>query len=144
MKKDLEKEAIALISKDNAFSLVYVEEEVLFFSTKRGIVPLFDLVGDKTPASLSFLADRCIGKAAAFLVIQLEIKKVYASIISEPALVLLLNNGVQVSYGLLVPEIRSHSGDSMCPFEKAVVSCLDPQEAHLAIGETLKGLRLAS
>lgn len=63
------------------------------------------------------IADKVIGKGAAALMILGGIKEIYADVISQPALSLLHDNGIKVSYDKAVDHIINRLGTGWCPVE---------------------------
>ena len=81
--------------------------------TQRGVADLYDLFRqDPSFMKGACIADKVIGKAAAGLMVLGGIRQVYADVISQPALALLHNANIEVSYVRLVPfiENRDKSG----------------------------------
>ena len=81
--------------------------------TQRGVADLYDLFRqDPSFMKGAGIADKVIGKAAAGLMVLGGIRQVYADVISQPALALLHNANIEVSYVRLVPfiENRDKSG----------------------------------
>ena len=65
------------------------------------------------------IADKVIGKAAAALIVLGGIGTVYADVISTPALTLLRNAGINVSFRTEVPFIENRDKNGWCPLESA-------------------------
>ncbi len=123
---------------------VFCREETVLTDNRRGVRPLLDLLESKTDLTDFAAADKVVGKAAAFLYCLLGIRTIYAGVISEPALAVLKERGIAVSFGSLVPSIRNRTQDGPCPMERAVWNLNDPQEGLAAIYETLERLRQQS
>ena len=86
-------------------------------------------------------ADRVIGRATAFLFVLAGVVSVFGEVMSEGALAVLRDYGIEASYGELVPHIINREGTGICPMEKAVMGINDPQSAHAAVEQTLARLR---
>lgn len=71
------------------------------------------------------IADKVVGKGAAALMIHGGVSEVYAEVISEPALRLLLTHGVKCRYGQLTDRILNRRADGLCPVE---TRCIDREE----------------
>lgn len=100
------------------FALVAYRREELFFSSKqRGIAPLVALCEKNIDMDELCAADKVIGKAAALLCVQCNVKTLYAKVISEAALSVLEKNNIDVSYETKVPYIKNREGDGKCPME---------------------------
>ena len=123
-----------------AFTCVLVKKEEVISFSERGVKPLLSLIDGKRDMADFSAADKVVGKAAAFLYLILGVKTVYAGVISEHAYTLLRENGVDVSFGALVPMIRNRADTGFCPMESATLSCQSPKEALEKIKETLERL----
>lgn len=125
---------------DGDFTCVMCKGETLIESKQRGVAPLLSLLTDKLEEGFC-AADKVVGKAAAFLYALLRVKEVYALVISEPAVQTLKRFGIAVEYEALVPAIRNRTNTGFCPMESAVLAIEDPQEALVAIRQTLERLK---
>ncbi len=112
----------------------------LLFSHKRGVAPLLQWLEEGRSLEGYSIADKVIGKGAAFLYLLLGAKKLYAQVISIPALELLRDHGVEITYDQCVPAIRNRDNTGFCPIETAVLDCADPKQALTLIKEKLKAL----
>ena len=74
------------------------------------------------------------------LYVRLGVSEVYADVISTPALSVLKDAGINVSFALETEAIRNRRGDGFCPMESAVMNISDTDDAITAIYETLKRL----
>jgi len=139
MEKDMEK-AISLLTGEVTCALC--REDVVLTATARGVRPLL-LWLDSGVCTRGFsAADRVVGRGAAFLYRLLGVKAVYARVMSEPAAQVLRAGGIAAYPLKLVPGIINRAGDGPCPFEAAVLSIEDPQEALTAIRTKMKALSL--
>ena len=107
--------------------------DVILTDKRRGVRPLLDLLNGNADVTGFSVADKVVGKAAAYLYCLLGIKELYAGVISRPALAVLERYHIFVEYGRLVPAIQNRSGDGPCPMESAVWEIDDPQQALSAI-----------
>lgn len=91
---------------------------------RRGVRDLLDIL-TKEPALLrgAFVADKVVGKGAAALMVEGGVSGLYAEVISRPALQMLRNAGVSVSFGLCVPNIINREGTGICPVERLCEPC---------------------
>jgi hypothetical protein len=112
-------------------------DDVIITDKRRGVKPLLDLLDGNGNTSGFSAADKVVGKAAAFLYCLLEIKDLFAKVISQPALDVLRSAGISVEYEELVPAIKNRAGDGYCPMETAVWNISDPDNALIAIRDTL-------
>lgn len=115
-------------------------KDVILTDNRRGVRPLLDLLEGSTPVAGFSAADKVVGKAAAYLYCLLGIQALYAGIISAPALDVLKSRNIPVEYGALVPGIRNRTNDGPCPMENAVLYIDNPEDALIAIQNTLAKL----
>ena len=85
-------------------------------------------------------ADRVVGRATAFLYCLLDVKEVYARVMSHPAAEVLKAGGITAEAGQLVDGIINRRGTGPCPFEAAVLDIQDPSEALNAIRRKMEQL----
>lgn len=96
---------------------------------QRGVADLLRLLHQE-PQVLkdAQLADKVVGKGAAALMALGQVREVYARTISQPALRLLSDAGIPVSFQCCVPHIINRSGTDWCPVEKLCSSAQTPAE----------------
>lgn len=135
---DLER-ACSLLA-EGAYTCVVCKDNVLYTSATRGVRPLLDWTAAGTDLHGFSAADKVVGKAAALLFVRAGIVRLYAHVLSEPALAVLQAHGIPVEYGTLVPGIINRSGDGPCPMEAAVSGTEDPEEAIRLIRQKLAEL----
>lgn len=135
---NLEKAKNLLLSAGH--TLVLCSGDVVITDKRRGVRPLLDFIEGQLDLRAFSAADKVVGKAAAYLYRILQIKHLYARVISQPALDLLLDAGISVEYDELVPAIRNRTNDGFCPMEQAVWNISDPAHALTAIYDTLSRL----
>lgn len=126
------------------FTLVLFDGKTLLTDTKRGVKPLFDLLDKNTDLSGFSAADKVVGKAAAFLYVLLNIKEVYADVISTHALVVFEQHKIPVKYNTLTDKIKNRAGTGFCPMETAVLDENEPEKALKKIREKAKELANSS
>lgn len=114
--------------------------DVILTDNRRGVRPLLDLLEGNTSVTDFVAADKVVGKAAAYLYCLLGIRSLYAEVISAPALEVLKTRNISVEYDTLVPGIRNRTNDGLCPMENAVLHIHNPEDALIAIRNTLKQL----
>ena len=103
---------VNLLHKENYSCVIFGLNETRTFS-RRGVIDLYDLLlNDRTFLKGALVADKVVGKAAA-------IRELHADVISTPALSLLRNASVKVSFGCQVPYIKNRNQDGWCPLESA-------------------------
>ena len=111
--------------------------------TQRGVADLYDLFRqDPSFMKGAGIADKVIGKAAASLMVLGEIRQVYADVISQPALALLHNANIEVSYVRLVPFIENRDKSGWCPLETACYGIESIQEIFRIIENFLSKIRM--
>lgn len=104
-----------------------------YYSKQQGVKPLVAWLQSDVDFYDFSAADKVVGKGAAFLYILLGVRRVYASVISKPALKILQTYKINVEYDTLVESINNHKKDGICPFETAVMNVKDPDEAYQII-----------
>jgi len=114
------------------FTCVLTDGQKEYTSQCRGVAPLVDFLGQNLPPHLC-AADKVVGQATAYLYVLLQVQELFAKVISKPALAVLETYGIPVQYETLVDHIINRRGDGICPFEEAVSSATNPQEAYTAI-----------
>ena len=125
---------------DNNNKLVIINNSNIITSDDRGVKALLDLLDRETELSGAYAADRVVGKAAAMIYCQLGIRALYASVISEGARDILIENGITLEFEEVVPYIVNRSGDGMCPMEEAVGDERDQPTAIQRVRDRLKEL----
>lgn len=134
-----EKGAVKLLESNNHTLVIYGEDRVIT-SDKRGVLPLVELIDSGEDLSGFSAVDKVVGKAAAFLYVILGIKKLYAFVVSDSALTLLRENGVELRYDTLTARIKNRTGTGYCPMETAVLGDDDAKTALMHIRNTQKAL----
>lgn len=124
------------------YTCVLTDGQAVYTSTDRGVKPLVRfLESGQIPAGLC-AADKVVGRATAYLYVRLKVKGVYSQIISRPAVDVLRENGIDVRYDKLVPNIINRKGDGICPFEAAVMEIYDPDRAYAAIRKKMEEMNI--
>ena len=139
MQNNLEKAKALLESGGCTLALFRGDECVT--SSERGIKALLRLYRGGQDFSSFSAADRVVGKAAAFLYVLLGIREVYAPVISEGALAVLEEYGIQATYDTCVKVIMNRAGTGLCPMEQAVLEIAEPKAALAAVTERLQQLK---
>lgn len=140
MEKILDKLKYILLAQQH--SCVFGNEETYFYSDLKGIRPLMQYIQEGKKGY--YVADKIVGKAAAYLFILLEVKAVYADTISVEGLKTLEDNNIPVFYHQLVDYIINRTGDDICPMEKTVKDIDDPKIAYQALIEKIKQMQTIS
>ena len=124
------------------YTCVLCKGEETVTSQARGVKPLVGWYVSSRDFSGFCAADKVVGKATAFLYALLKVKAVYAAVISQGALEVLAESGIQAQYGQLVSHIINRKGDGICPFEEAVLHIQDAPSAYLAIRGKMEELNI--
>lgn len=114
------------------------DDEIIFRHTGSWLHPLFDLEKylEETridPEEL-YLQDKIVGRAAAFLIVDMGFKKVKALTISTPGREVFDNFNIDYEYDTLVDKI-------LCRTEQMLAETSDPLEAREKIDQLLKAPR---
>ena len=125
------------ILEDEELTLVIIKDTTVYKSVERGVLPLLDFIDKNVELDGFCVADKVVGAGAAFLYILLGVDEIYAKVISTRAEELLKSNGISVTFGMLVNEIRNRAGSDRCPIEAVVEGIFEPYEALLAIRKRL-------
>lgn len=136
--------AAAELLKKGGFSCVATDGYEIITSKGRGIQPLLDMIDDGRDLSGYAVADKIVGRAAAFLFVRLNVSEVYAETASRPALRVLEEHSIPVFYDTLTDSIMNREGTGLCPMETAVLNIEDPIEAEARLRQTLAGLKQTS
>lgn len=130
-------EIIELLHREQC-SCVIANGEIRTFR-QRGVADLYELL-NREPDFLqgSSVADKVIGKAAAALMILGGVKEIYADVISEPALALLREAAVEVSFGQAVDHIINRIQTGWCPLETICYPIKSAQEILPLIREFIE------
>jgi len=115
---------------ENDYSIVLVKEnEIVNTSRKNGILPILDLYNnDKSILENAIVADKVIGKAAALILKEANIKELYAELISENAIELLDKTNIKYKYNKKVREIRNRDNTDICPMEELALESNNADE----------------
>lgn len=131
MHPDLEK-AKEILKKEKC-TCVLTSGSLTFKSKDKGVQPLLDWMNSGNNYMSYMIADKVIGRAAAFIDIAMGIREVYAEVMSESAKELLENNHIVVNADTFVPEILNSDKSDLCPLEKAVEGITNAAEALMPI-----------
>ena len=128
MQRNLEQAKTLLIEQQ--LTCVVLCETRTYTSTQRGIAPLMQWLIEGIDMQGACVADKVVGKAAAYLYVLLGVREVYAAVISRPALDVLQRYNIGIVYDMLVPAIRNRTDTGFCPMETAVLDIDDANEAY--------------
>ena len=120
---------------------ILVKDNVIYESQERGITPIMTFINNKLDLRGFSVADKIVGKAAAFLFVYCGIKEVYAEVISKKGIEILEKYRIPYTYSTLTDVIINRKGDDICPMEKTVQDIDDPDAAYKALNETIRSLQ---
>lgn len=134
-------DAVKLIKSGKATCIVIKNASIIHAAKGWGVSPILHLY-DNEPLKLeqAFVVDKIIGKAAAMLLIQAGVSKVYGEIMSKSANEFLIKHAVEVQYGRCIDVITARDGRGICPIEKSVLYIDVPEEGVITIRNTIKTL----
>lgn len=138
MDNDFTKARSILESGD--YTCVLCHGDAVLTATERGVKPLLNWLESGQDLKGWSAADRVVGRATAFLYCLLDVKEVYARVMSHPAAEVLKAGGIAAEAGQLVDGIINRRGTGPCPFEAAVLDIQDPSEALNAIRRKMEQL----
>lgn len=140
MNKDLLR-AVFLLQDESDRTRVLCRGETVHQITAHGIKPLLDFLDSGEDFKGFSAADKIVGKAAAFLYVLLEVKEVYAEVLSKSAVPVFLSYGIPYSCGTLTENIINRKGTGLCPMEKAVQDTEEAEEAYEQIKAALEQIK---
>ena len=108
------------------------------YSERRGIAPMMNFIAENTDLAGYCVADLVVGKAAAMLFVKCGIKAVFAKTLSEAGKRVLEAHKIAFEYETLTQKIINRAGTDLCPMEKALAECEDPEEAYLILKDTVQ------
>ena len=130
------------ILQTSEYTCVLCRDAQELTTTLRGVKPLVAWYKSGQNFGGYSAADKVVGKATAFLYILLNVKAVFAKVISKSALAVLSENNIRVEYDQLVDNIINRQGDGICPFEAAVLNIDNPLAAYNAIIKKMRELNI--
>lgn len=106
---------------------------------RRGIADLFITLKNE-PGTLqgAMVADKVVGKAAAALMVLGGVSRVYADVMSTPALALLRRHGITAECATETDHIVNRSGTGWCPMETLSRDCDDPETIRERVEQFLR------
>ncbi len=118
------------ILEDRGATVVAVKDgKVLGTGFGTRLMPLFRLCRQLRAELMgAAVADRVVGRAAAFLLLSAKVAAVHGRVMSRGAQALLTSKGTESSWGELVTAIITPQGEG-CPMEAMVADCADCDQA---------------
>lgn len=141
MNKDIIK-AKEILDIENA-TCVFSNGGDILISHKRGVKPLIDFIESGKDYSGFSVADKVVGNGAAFLYVILNIKEIFAKVISNPACETFDRYGISYTYENRVKSIKNRTNTGICPMEEAVTYAKTPDEALICIKNKIQALNSA-
>lgn len=129
------------ILSEGGYTCVICSDSDTQTSKQRGVAPLLKWLDEGKNLSDYSAADKVVGKGAAYLYILLEIKEIYADIVSRPACDTLKKYGISVTYKTMAEAIRNRDNTGFCPIETAVMDVNEPFAALTAIKKKLEEMK---
>jgi len=118
---------------DGNYTCVLKKNDTIYTNTERGVKPLVRWLTEGTDLRGFYAADKVVGKATAYLYCLLDVRAVYAHVMSRSAARALQAHGIDTAYDTLVENIINRQGTGICPFEAAVLEIDTPEQALTAI-----------
>ncbi len=124
----------ARLALKGAVRCVAYNESGIHTSGERGVRPMILWLEDD-PEFLrgASVADKIVGRAAAMIMVHAGVKEVFASVMSNGAIDLFREHGIEYSYSMTAIAISNRRGDGICPMERLVAPIKDPKEAYEAL-----------
>jgi len=122
-------EAKNLLEKERASLVLIREGQEPHIDFRSGLIPLWEAYRDGNWSG-GVLADRVIGRGAAFLAVDMELISIYSPLMSRGAVEIFKKWGIEFKYELQVERIRDRSGKGLCPMEALLEGI---EESHTAI-----------
>ena len=139
----MKQQLIDRLHAEGCSCVIYNNDHTHLFH-KRGVQDLHQLLRT-SPEVLcgAMIADKVVGKGAAVLMTAGGVRWVYADVISQSALELLLKHSIEAEYGRVVPNIINRAGTDICPVEKLCMQCDNIEDALTLIDEFIEKMRCA-
>ena len=131
--------AVELLKKEG-YTMVAVKDCKTLSDRRRGVAPLLSLLDKGENLRGYSVADKVIGKAAAFLYVLLEAEYIYALTVSEAALQVFEEHGISIIYEEKADMIHNRDKTGRCPMEQAVLCTDSAEEAVILIRNKLNEL----
>ncbi|MBR5514544.1 MAG: DUF1893 domain-containing protein [Ruminococcus sp.] len=129
------------ILSEGGYTCVICSDRDTQTSRQRGVAPLLKWLDEGINLSEYSAADKVVGKGAAYLYILLEIKELYADVISRPAYDTLKKYSIPVTYTTLTDNVRNRDNTEFCPIETVVMDIDNPKDALTAIRRKIEDMK---
>ncbi|MEX1377349.1 MAG: DUF1893 domain-containing protein [Eubacteriales bacterium] len=143
MKSSIDLKIAKALRDEEGYAVAIVKDEnILYKSKDKGILPLYLAFDSKEDMKDASAADKIVGKGAAMFMAELGITHLDTLIISKSALKYLQECDIVVSYSKLVEYIKNRTGDGKCPVETMADASKDFDELLDGVKQFLKRLEL--
>jgi predicted secreted Zn-dependent protease len=121
--------------KNKELNLVFIKNSELVFETKKeGLAGFLQAIEECNGAlAATSVADKVIGKAAAFLCIYSKVKAAFAITLSQSGREILNTGNNYIEFEKLTSTILNLKKTDQCPFEKLVENITEPETAYKEI-----------
>jgi len=137
----MDKQSIINLLHSENCSCVIVNGDIVKVCRQRGVKDLLSVLHNSPELLVgSFIADKVVGKGAAALMILGCVSNVYADVISIPALSMLEDADIPVSYACCVPNIINRAHTGVCPVETLCANCKTAAECLPIIEQFIQQL----
>lgn len=118
-----------ILIKDSLTLCIVKDGNIVYTSKDRGVYPIYHAVkSDSVDVVDAYIADKVTGKGAALLCAFGRIGALHTGVISKPALKVLKDNNIVVTYDKLVDNIANRTGDGLCPVESLSKNIDNPED----------------
>ncbi len=125
--KDMEN-ALRLL-KEGDYTCVACKNGAVHTASQRGVRPLLNWLDEGVDLMGAAVADKVVGRGAAFLYRLLGVRAVYGAVMSVAAVKVLRGGGIEAQWGMLAEGIRNRDNTGPCPIEYSTAVTEDPEEA---------------
>lgn len=137
----LELEQVKNLLKNEDHTVVIYHNGAIVHSELRGVRPLLDWLDSGIDLSGASVADKVVGRGAAFLYRLLGVREVFGRVMSVGAVKVLRAGGIEATWGNLTETIMNRQKNGPCPIELATRDIQVPENALFIIRSTLEQLK---
>ena len=119
--------------QEGGYTCVACKNGAVYTATQRGVRPLLNWLDEGVDLMGASVADKVVGRGAAFLYRLLGVRSVYGGVMSVPAMKVLRAGGIEAQWELLAEGIRNRDNTGPCPIEYSTAVTDDPEEAVMII-----------
>lgn len=131
--------AIKKLEQEELSFILVKEGVVLKKSKEKGVKPILDVYNEGISLfEGGAVADKVIGRAAAILLREGKVTKVYGELMSEEAINVLESGNIEYSYNKKVENILNRDKTDLCPMEKLSLGEESGVELHKKILEFIR------